>query len=221
VAVPSHAALAELLDRYTDFRPAPLAPEIRVFHARGLVEIWEAAERLAGRTLPPPYWAYPWPGGAALARVVLDRPAWIAGRRVLDLGAGGGVASLAAARAGAREAVANDLDPWALATARLAADRQGLTLTPLLADLTAHPEAIDGYDVVLCGDLAYERRVAPRIRALLERAAARGALVLAADAGRAYFDDAGMRCLAEYTIPVPRDLEGVDARTARVYRLGG
>src|SRR5690606_36711379 len=137
------------------------------------------AERLAGRKLPPPYRDYPRPGGAALARVVLDRPARIAGRRVLDLGAGGGVSSLAAARAGAREADANVLDPWALATARLAADRQGLTLTPLLADLTAHPEVIDGYDVVLCGDLAYVRRVAPCIRALLERAAARGALVLA------------------------------------------
>ncbi|HEX7119052.1 MAG TPA: hypothetical protein VF212_09705, partial [Longimicrobiales bacterium] len=69
--MPSYAALAELLDRHTDFGPAPLSPEIRVFRARGLVEVWEAAERLAGRTLPPPFWAYPWPGGAALARVLL------------------------------------------------------------------------------------------------------------------------------------------------------
>src|SRR5690606_20818892 len=135
VAVPSHAALAELLDRHADFGPAPLSPEIRVFQARGLVEIWEAAERLAGRTLPPPFWAYPWPGGAALARVVLDHPEWIAGRRVLDLGTGGGISALAAARAGAALVVANDLDPWALDTARLAADRQGLELTPLLEDL--------------------------------------------------------------------------------------
>lgn len=217
--MPSHAALAELLDRHTDFGPAPLSPEIRVFQARSLVEIWEAAERLAGRTLPPPFWAYAWPGGAALARVVLDHSDWIAGRRVLDLGTGGGVAALAAARAGAREVAANDLDPWALATARLAADRQDLAITPLVADLTASPHAIDEFDVVLCGDLAYERRVAPRIRSLLSRAAARGALVLAADAGRAYFDDTGMRRIAEYTIPVPRDLEGVDERTARVYRV--
>lgn len=219
VAVPSHAALAELLDRHADFGPAPLSPEIRVFQARGLVEIWEAAERLAGRTLPPPFWAYPWPGGAALARVVLDHPEWIAGRRVLDLGTGGGISALAAARAGAALVVANDLDPWALDTARLAADRQGLELTPLLEDLTDRPETVEEYDVVLCGDLAYERRVAPRIRRLLTRAREAGATVLAADAGRAYFDTTGMRFIAEYTLDVPVDLEGVAQRTARVYAV--
>ncbi|HEX6938245.1 MAG TPA: methyltransferase domain-containing protein [Longimicrobiales bacterium] len=219
VAAPSHAALAALLDRYAEFRPAPLSPELRVFQARGLVEVWEAAERLAGRTLPPPFWAYPWPGGAALARVVLDHPDRIAGRRVLDLGTGGGIAALAAARAGAAEVVANDLDPWALATARLAADRQGLALTPRLGDLTADPGAVDRFHVVLCGDLAYERRVAPRIRRLLSRARRAGAAVLAADAGRAYFDTAGMRLIAEYTIDVPQDVEGVTARNARVYAV--
>ena len=219
VEVPSHAALAELLERHADFAPAPLAPEVRVFRARGLVEIWEAAERLASRTVPPPFWAYPWPGGAALARVVLDHPEWIAGRRVLDLGTGGGISALAAARAGAALVVANDLDPWALDTARLAADRQGLELTPLLEDLTDRPETVEEYDVVLCGDLAYERRVAPRIRRLLTRAREAGATVLAADAGRAYFDTTGMRFIAEYTLDVPVDLEGVAQRTARVYAV--
>lgn len=220
MAVPSHAALESLLDRHAAFGPAPLSPEIRVFHARGLVEVWEAAERLAGRPVPPPFWAYPWPGGAALARVVLDHPEWVAGRRVLDLGAGGGVAALAAARAGAAGVVANDRDPWALATTLLAADRQGIRVTPLLADLTAEPEAVEAYDVVLCGDLAYERRVAPRIRRVLERAHGAGAVVLAADAGRAYFDSAGMRLVAEFRVAVPLDLEGVAERTARVYRMG-
>ena len=221
VEVPSHAALAELLERHADFAPAPLAPEVRVFRARGLVEIWEAAERLASRTVPPPFWAYPWPGGMALARIVLDHPEWVEGRRVLDLGAGGGVAALAAARAGAREVVANDQDPWALATARLAADRQGLPLTPLLADLTAEPAAIDDFDVVLCGDLAYERRVAPRIRQLLVRARNTGARVLIADAGRAYFDETGLVRLAEFTVAVPKDLEGVRERVARVFAMQG
>ncbi|HEX6938625.1 MAG TPA: methyltransferase domain-containing protein, partial [Longimicrobiales bacterium] len=195
------------------------SPEIRVFRARGLVEVWEAAERLAGRTLPPPFWAYPWPGGAALARVLLDDPGRVAGLRVLDVGAGGGVASLAAARAGAAEVVANDQDPWALATARLAADRQDLALTPLLADLTEEPATVDAFDVVLCGDLAYERRVAPRIRGLLERARDHGARVLVADAGRAYFDETGLRPLEKFTIPVPVDLEGVEERTATVYAM--
>jgi predicted nicotinamide N-methyase len=220
VPAPDSAALEALLDEFAPFGPAPLSPEIEVFHAKGLVEVWEAAERLAGRTISPPFWAYAWPGGAALARVILDHPDWVAGRRVLDIGAGGGIASLAAAKAGAREVVANDQDPWAIATCRIAAARQGLSLTPLLSDLTARPSVSEDFDVVLCGDMAYERRVAPRIRALLERAHRAGARVLVADAGRAYFDATGLVFLAEYRVAVPRDLEGVDERTARVYAFG-
>lgn len=229
VPVPSHRALEALLDRHADFGPAPLSPEIHVFRARGLTDVWEAAERLAGRPVPPPFWAYPWPGGAALARVILDAPERVAGRRVLDIGTGGGVAALAAARAGASEVVANDLDAWALATARLAADRQRLPLTPLLGDLTAAGDDrhgidvsgvdLSGFDVVLCGDMAYERRGSPRIRATLERAATAGAAVLVSDAGRAYFRAAGLVPIAEFTIAVPKDLEGVTERTARVFEM--
>jgi predicted nicotinamide N-methyase len=133
------------------------------------VQVWEAAEDLAGAVLPAPFWAYPWAAGVAIARVVLDHKDWFTGRRVLDFGCGGGIAALAAARAGAREVVANDLDAWALAVARMAAQRQGLSLTLLQEDLTANAEALAGFDIVLCSDLAYEKRVAPaqrRLRAL-------------------------------------------------------
>src|SRR5690606_14370207 len=123
---PAPDAFAAFLDRYTDFGPAPLVPEVRVFQARGVLEVWEAAERLAGRPMPAPFWAFAWAGGLALARVLLDSPARVRGRRVLDIGTGGGVVALAAALAGAREVVANDRDPWALATACLAAERQSL-----------------------------------------------------------------------------------------------
>jgi predicted nicotinamide N-methyase len=238
-AAPDAAALVALLDEYAPFGPPPLVPEIRVFRGRGVLELWEAAERLAGGVLPPPYWAYPWPGGIALARVLLDRPELVAGGRVLDLGTGGGVAALAAVRAGAGEVVANDQDPWAITTARLAAERQGIALTLLLGELTGEEGVASrsgggeegagarageragarGYDVVLCGDLSYERRVAPRIRAFLEGAHAAGARVLAADAGRAYFDASGFTLQAEYLVPVPRDLEGAEERRARVYLL--
>lgn len=217
VPPPEDTALAAFLDEYAPLGPAPLVEEVRVFQGRGVLEVWEAAERLAGCPLPAPFWAYPWPGGVALARVVLDEPEWVVGRRVLDLGTGGGIAALAAARAGAREVVANDVDGWALATARIAAARQGLVLTPLLGDLTQDLRVAAEFDVVLCGDLAYERRAAPRQRAFLERAYAAGACVLVADAERAYFDPTGLRLLATYTVPVPRDLEGVAERTARVY----
>lgn len=255
--VPDPLRLAALLDEYAPLGPAPLVPEIMVFQGRVLLELWSAAERLAGGTLGAPFWAYPWPGGIALARLLLDRPELVAGMRVLDLGTGGGVAALAAARAGAASVVANDRDPWALVTASLAAERQGLALTPLLADvagealekapaevpgeplaevvgevgrrpgemagesigLGAATESASDYGVVLCADLAYERCGAPRIRAFLDAARAGGARVLVADAGRAYFDDSGCTLQAEYLVPVPRDLEGTDALTARVYLL--
>ncbi len=216
---PDPAGLASLLDRHAPLTPVPLSPEVRVFTARSLVEVWGAAEALAGRQLPSPFWAYAWPAGAALARVVLDGVVDVRGLRVLDIGAGGGVASLAAARAGAASVVANDIDPWALATARLAAERQGVELIPLLSDLTREPAAAAGFDVVLCGDLAYESGEAPRQRALLEWLAAGGARVVVADAGRAYFEGAGLETLARYDVDVPRDLEGVAVRAAVVYRL--
>jgi predicted nicotinamide N-methyase len=189
------------------------------FHARSLVEVWEAAEALAGETLPAPFWAYPWPGGCALARVILDTPALVAGASVVDFGAGGGVSCLAAARAGAADVTANDLDAWALQVARLAASAQGLPLATLEEDLCAAPELVDDYDVVLCSDMAYERSEAPRQRRVLERAMRNGATVLVADAGRTYFDPAGMTLLGSYELDVPHDLEGVMRRVARVYRM--
>jgi predicted nicotinamide N-methyase len=215
---PPDAALRALLDAYAPLSPAPLCHEIRVFHATSLVDVWEAAERVAGHLLPSPFWAYPWPAGAALARVLLDNPHLVAGRRVLDFGCGGGIASIAAALAGAAEVIANDLDPWALAVTRLAAEAQDLHVTPLHADLTALDD-LPSCDVVLCGDLGYERSAAPAQRAVLLRARAAGARVLAADAGRAYFDADGFTEFASYDLEVPDDLEGVARRGARVYVL--
>lgn len=210
--------LAPLLDRFAPLSPIPLCPEIRAFSARSLVEVWDAAEKQAGHTLAPPFWAFPWPAGIALARVVLDRPDLVRGRTVVDVGCGGGVSSLACAKAGAH-VIANDADPLALEVARLAAERQGLSIEMRCADLLREPAMLDAADVVLCGDLAYDRAAAPRERAALQRAADRGATVLLADAERMWFDASGLELLAEYRLPVVPDLEGVEARTARVYRL--
>jgi predicted nicotinamide N-methyase len=218
-AAPDPPALAAVLDAHAPFQPAPLCPEIAVFQGSSLLGVWQAAESLAGRALPAPFWAYAWAAGCALARVLLDEPGLVRGRRVLDFGCGGGVTALAAARAGAREVVANDVDPWALATLALAAERQDLRVTPLLADLTRQARRAFEFDVVLCADLAYERGAAAPERAFLRAARLAGARVLAADAERAYFDAGGLRLLAEYRVPVPRDLEGVEERVARVYEL--
>jgi predicted nicotinamide N-methyase len=212
-------SLEDVLVRWAPFGPAPLCPEIGVFHARSLVEVWQAAEVDAGHELPAPFWAYPWAAGVGMARVLLDRADRVRGRTVLDVGAGGGIASLAAARAGAARVVANDVDPRALETTALAAAAQGLAVETLQADLTALPGATAGFDIVLAGDLAYEQHQAAGQLGLLRRAAAGGAWVLAADAGRTYFEHRGMRLLAEFRLAVPRDLEGVDERVARVYEV--
>jgi predicted nicotinamide N-methyase len=216
---PADDVLAALLDRYAPFLPVPLSPEISAFQGRSLIEVWEAAEKIAGENLPAPFWAYPWAAGCGLARVILDDPPLVDGKRVLDLGAGGGVVAIAAGRAGAREVVANDVDPWAMAVMRLAASRQNISLTLLCEDLTERLASVDGFDVVLCSDMAYEKRMAPRYQTLLLRAKHRGARVLVADAGRTYFDASGLDQIAEFELDVPRDLEGVDHRTARVFEM--
>jgi predicted nicotinamide N-methyase len=195
-----------------------LCPGLFAFTARSLVEVWAAAEQLAGCVLPSPFWAFPWAGGVALARTILSDPQRVRGRLVLDMGCGGGVASIACASAGARM-VANDVDPWALAVTRLAALRQNQNVDTLLHDFARHPEGIEAYDVVLCSELAYDRTEAPRQRAALERAARSRATVLLADSGRTYFDSDGLESIAEYELNVPRDLEGVDVRTACIYLL--
>lgn len=215
---PSEPELSAFLARYAPFSEVPLCPGLFAFTARSLVEVWAAAEQLAGCVLPSPFWAFPWAGGVALARTILDEPVRVRGRLVLDLGCGGGVASFACASVGAR-VVANDFDPWALAVTRSAALRQQLRVETLLHDFARQPEGIEAYDVVLCSELAYDKTEAPQQRAALERAARSGATVLLADSGRTYFEDEGLEKIAQYELNVPRDLEGVDVRTAHVYLL--
>jgi predicted nicotinamide N-methyase len=219
IAPPSRAQLARLLTRYAPLRPVPLCPELRAHYAHSLIDVWEAAERLAGQPLPAPFWAYPWAAGSALARVLLDRPELTRGKQVLDFGAGGGVAAIAAARAGAARVVANDIDATALLVCSIAAQAQGERIETLHTDLCADPACVEAFGVVLCSDLHYERRETPRQQRVLARARRAGADVIVADAGRTYFDDAGLELLADFDVPVPADLEGADVRRARVFRL--
>jgi predicted nicotinamide N-methyase len=216
---PTDVALATLLDAYAPLAPCARVPEVSVFQARGLIEVWTAAEALAEQPLPAPFWAYAWPAGVALARTLLDRPEWVRGLEVLDIGCGGGVASLAAARAQAAGVVANDVDGWSLVTVRLAAERQQLSIETLLGDLTRADAGVPHCDLVLCADLSYERRSSAPMRALLARLRRRGARVLVADAERKYFSADGLTPVVDYEIEVPLDLEGVEVRTARVFEM--
>ena len=180
--------------------------------------LWEAAYFADDRLpVPPPYWAWPWAGGQALARYVLDTPDVVRGRRVVDIGAGGGVVAIAAALAGAAHATAIDIEPYAMEACRLNAVASGVAVELREGDPVGSD---DRWDVVLAGDVWYEAELAAHFEPWLRSLAARGALVLTGDLGRAHLPAAGLTELARYVVPTLVDLEDVTEKTARVLRVG-
>jgi len=202
----------------TKLLPVPLVPEITLHLAEGSLPIWQKSEEeLAANNIPPPYWAFAWAGGQALARYILDHQHLITGRRVLDLGAGSGLAGIAAAKAGAKSVLAADIDAFAIRAIELNAEANAVTLTACARDLLG--DAAPDADVVLVGDLFYERGLAARVLAYLEAARARPALVLVGDPRRSYFPGDRFERLAEYAVPVTRDLEDAEIKRTAVWRL--
>lgn len=201
---------------HTTLGPAPFVPEVRL-HIGGLaMPLWEAAaladERLP---VPPPYWAWPWAGGQALARYVLDTPEVVRGRRVADIGAGGGIVAIAAALAGATHVDAIDIEPYAIEACRLNAVGNGVGRA-VIPDERDPIGTDDGWDVVLAGDVWYEADLAAAMAPWLRALAARGATVLTGDLGRAHLPSDGLRELASYVVPTLVDLEDVTEKAARV-----
>jgi len=197
----------------------PLVPEIRLHLAEESLPIWQKTEEeLDAMNLPPPYWAFAWAGGQALARYLIDNPALVAGRRVLDLGSGSGLAAVAAAKAGAAHVLAADIDALAVAAIKLNASANIVELEATSEDMLDAPP--DGFDVLLIGDLFYERQLAGRVLAFADAAADRGALVLAGDPRRNYFPQNRFRQLALYPVPVTRELEDAEIKRTAVWRLG-
>jgi predicted nicotinamide N-methyase len=191
----------------------PLVPEVRLHLASEVTPLWEATEAALERLqLPPPYWAFAWPGGQALARYVLDHPDLLSGKRVLDFGAGSGLLAIAAAKAGAH-AIAAEIDPFAAAAIRLNAAANGVEVELETADVIGAPCA---WDAILAGDMCYERPLAERLGAWLREVPA---LVLLGDPGRSYFSPEGLEQLARYTVPTSRDVEDRDSRETGVWRL--
>ncbi len=196
----------------------PLTPEIRLHLASEVVPLWEASEEeLAAQGLPPPFWAFAWPGGQALARYILDHPQTVAGQRVLDFAAGSGLQAIAAALAGAARIEAGEIDPFAGAAIRLNAALNGVALEVMLDDLVGRDDG--RWDVVLAGDVFYERPMAERVEPWLRRLAARGTLVLLGDPGRSYLPRNGLERLIAYSVKTSRDLEATDVRNTVVWRL--
>ena len=197
----------------------PLVPEMRLHLADEAVALWtKTEEELEATGLPPPFWAFAWAGGQALARWIGDHRQRIAGRYVLDFASGSGIVAIAAALAGAAHVEASEIDPFALAAIALNAGENGVAVDALAQDVIGQDR---GWDVALAGDVAYERDMAARVFAWLERLARRGALVLIGDPCRAYLARDRLDCLAEYSVPTPRALEDAEIKRTGVFVFKG
>jgi predicted nicotinamide N-methyase len=207
----------------TVLRPVPHVPEISLHVADEAVRLWQMTEdELGAIGLPPPYWAFAWAGGQALARYVIDHRGLVAGKRVLDLASGSGLVAIAAAKAGAAPVVANDIDAYAESAIALNAQANGVHVEMRLEDLLDRPAPIVArYDAILVGDLFYEQTTAERALRFLARHAAAGSEVLIGDPGRAYLPTARLIKRCEYQIPVTRELEDLAIKRTAVWSLAG
>lgn len=202
----------------TRLQPVPHAPEISLWLADEVTPIWRLTEEELGQMgLPPPFWAFAWAGGQALARWLLDHPHEVAGRSVLDFAAGSGLVGIAAMKAGAARVLCADIDPFCGAAVGLNAAANGVA-----ADFTdrnlldAPPPAVD---VICAGDVCYERPMADRVLDWLAQARAAGTRVLIGDPGRTYFPREGLTFLAEYRVPTTRELEDQEIKRSAVWAL--
>lgn len=208
---------AAFLRAHTRRTAHPLVPEIALHLADALTPLWQATEAwLAREGIAPPYWAFAWPGSAALARWLLDAPAPVAGRRVLDFGCGSGLAAIAAAKAGAAEVLAADIDPLAAAATRRNAAANGVAVATTTRDVVGEAGA---WQVILAGDVCYEKPMAERVTAWLRAEAARGVAVFLADPGRAYLPRQGVEPLARLVVPTTRELEDREQREVTILRV--
>lgn len=206
--------------RNTALETPAMVPEFRLWLATEYVPIWQATEAwLEEQNVDPPYWAFCWPGGQAVARYLLDHPTLVEGKRVIDFAAGSGISSMAAARAGAASVVANDIDALSLVAARLNATANGLVLETSSEDWLAGSDGAPDADVVIAGDVCYEREMSVRALAWLRGHAAKGRLVLLGDPGRNYFSAQGLEELARYEIPTSLQLENRGMRETVVWRV--
>ena len=192
-------------------------PELSLHLADDAVSLWELTEEQLGELgLPPPFWAFAWAGGQALARYVLDHPETVRGKRALDVASGSGLVAIAAMKAGAAAAVAVDIDAFAAHAARLNAALNGVSLETSDADPVGQPTEAD---VILVGDLFYDRDLAPRVQAWLVEQQASGKTVLIGDPGRTYLPRDQLEQIVAYDIPVTRALEDAEVKRAAVWRL--
>jgi predicted nicotinamide N-methyase len=206
---------ADFIRTHTRLLAVPHAPEIRLYLAEEATALWEKTEEELGELgLPPPFWAFAWAGGQALARYILDHPELARGKRVLDFASGSGLVAIAAARAGAGEVEANEIDEFALAAIALNAAANRVAIRPRAGDIIGED---DGWNLVLAGDVSYEHDMAAGVTDWLAALAGRGARVLIGDPGRTYLARDRLDSIAEYAIPVTRALEDMEIKRTQVW----
>jgi predicted nicotinamide N-methyase len=195
----------------------PLTPEIKLWLADEAVPIWKKTEdELGAMGLAPPFWAFAWAGGQALARYVLDNPAIARGKRVLDFASGSGLVAIAAAKAGAGDVEASDIDAFAIAAIDANAVENHVAITARDEDLIGSDE---GWEVVLAGDVSYEKSMAAAVTAWLFSLSRRGATVLIGDPRRSYLAVSRLESVIEYRVPVTRELEDSEIKRTGVFRF--
>ena len=195
----------------------PHVPEIMLHLAAEAHELWlKTEDELQEIGLPPPFWAFAWAGGQGLARHVVDNPVLVAGKRVLDFATGSGLVAIAAARSGASRIVAADIDPFSLAATDLNARLNAVDIETTGDDLVG---TVEGWDVVLAGDVFYDRAFAGILMPWFQAVARAGGTVLIGDPGRAYLPKTGLELLATYQVPVTRELEDSEVKKTSVWRV--
>lgn len=206
----------DFIRRHTRLRCPSIVPEVQLHMADEIIPLWRALDPALGiEGAPPPFWAFAWAGGQALCRYLLDRPDYMAGKRVLDYAAGSGLCAIAAMKAGAAQATAVDIDPFSAEVIALNARANAVPVTVWQRDLLdGDPPAVD---LILAGDVCYEDAMAGRVLPWLQRAHAQGIRLLVGDPGRAYFPSADLVLLAEYDVPTSRDLEDAETKRTGVY----
>lgn len=213
------AARQAFIRANTRLLPVRHAPEISLHVADEATALWQKTEDELGEIgLPPPFWAFAWAGGQALARHVIDHPGLVAGRSVLDFASGSGLVAIAAAKAGAARVEAADIDAYALAAMGLNAHANDVAIMPLGEDQIGRD---GGWQTVLAGDICYERALAARVTDWLAGLARRGADVLIGDPGRSYLPRERLDLVATYEVPVTRELEDLSVKRTSVWRLQG
>jgi predicted nicotinamide N-methyase len=205
-----------ILDNTSVMTP-PHVPEIRLHLADEAHDLWlKTEDELSEIGLPPPFWAFAWAGGQGLARYVLDHPQAVAGKRVVDFASGSGLVAIAAAKAGAASVLAVDIDPWTKTAVELNSRLNDAALAFSDADIIG--ASLDA-DVLLAGDVFYDKGFADRLMPWFEALAAAGVAILVGDPGRAYCPRERMRSLATYQVPVTRALEDAEVKKTTVWQF--